>query len=498
MTTMQAAPMTMSTGLYHPEMALARLAPSKTNPRTHFHADKLAELARSLQEHGVLEPLIVRARNGSGSGFEIVAGERRFRAATLAQLVTVPVIERTLTDEQVLEIQLIENIQRDDLTALEQARGYRALIESNPKKYTAVAIATRVGMSEAWVWDRLKLNDLIPEAKALLEQDRMATGHAVLIARQKPADQTRIIDPAGSQNGGRAALWQYEHVDDGGVEARGPVEKYAHMKPVSVRELEQWIAEHIRFDVTHAAKALPAVFASTATAVAEAAAQPGRGRKVISITFEYRVADDARDTDERTYGSQSWRRADGQEKSKTCEHSVLGVVVAGSEQYGKAFEVCVDREKCRVHFGDVIRQREKTAKANASGSAKKRTAAAVQHEARQKREAAQKVKDREAETRYRALKPLVLKATLAVAEKVKTPTRAQFQAIVKVFGLPKGTTPATLQQALLLEAVKRSFHEAYFWADKNQAKLRAWPTLLGVDLKACEPKAAALDVKADR
>src|SRR5258708_3160549 len=112
--------------MYHENFDITLLKPSPTNPRQHFDPVKLAELAATVKEHGVLLPLLIRKFKGTRGQFEIVAGERRYRAATIAEVKTVPAIERELTDEQVIEIQLIENIQRDDLTALEQARGYRA------------------------------------------------------------------------------------------------------------------------------------------------------------------------------------------------------------------------------------------------------------------------------------------------------------------------------------------------------------------------------------
>jgi hypothetical protein len=108
-----------------------------------------------------------------------------------------------------------------------------------------------------------------------------------------------------------------------------------------------------------------------AAKVEEAAASLAAARRSSPITHEYRVADDARDESERTYGSQSWKRADGKEKSKTCEHSVLGVVVAGDGQ-GETLQVCVAATSASVHFGDVIKQREKNQKLRDSGKGSRR------------------------------------------------------------------------------------------------------------------------------
>lgn len=400
------------------------IQPSATNPRQHFDDAYLADLANSVRDKGVLQPILVRPLPPSTKGngkvradrYEIVAGECRYRASQLAGLTHLPAVIRAYTDEQVLETQLIENLHRQDLTALEQARGYRALIDTNPTKHSAESIATRIGMSPAWVWDRMKLLDLVPEAQRLLEAERMTVGHAILIARLKPGDQKRVIDPGAGRNGyhnGRDGLWQYDggrlELDETEERRLEKTDKYHQLKPVSVRELETWIRDHIRFDVAHAAQAQPLVFEETKATVEQAAAQPGRGKKVIAITHEYRVADDARDDAERTYGSQSWERADGQKKSKTCEHSVLGVVVAGAGQ-GETLQVCVARDKCRVHFGKVIAQKEVNQKLRESGKGKQ----ADRREAKQRETWEEANRKREAEAaRWKALSGPAVKACAA-------------------------------------------------------------------------------------
>lgn len=408
-------------------LPLDQLIESGHNPRSHFDPAKLAQLAASIREKGIIEPLVVRpidvpkatrkhpdAAARHGAHFEIVAGARRFRAATTAGLTHAPCVIRAYSDEDVLELTLIENIQRDDLRPLEQARGYRALIDANPTKHTAATIAVRVGMSEAWVWDRLKLLDLIPAAKQILEQDRMSVGHAILIARLKPEDQTRVIDPVINRNG-RDGLWQGDHAglpwdEDDPANAKRQRGPYDGLKAVSIRELEHWIADHVRFDVAHAAQAVPLEFAETAARVEQAVAKPGRGKKVIPITFDYRVADDARDEAERTYGSESWKRADGQEKSKTCEHSVLGVVVAGDRQYGQTLQVCVARDACRVHFGAVIKAKEQNAKLRDQGKGKQ---AAKNEQRGEQRWQVEQRKRQEERARWDRLAPHAVAAAVA-------------------------------------------------------------------------------------
>lgn len=466
------------------DIDLALVDPSSTNPRRHFAQAYLDELAGSIKDKGVLQPVLLRPK--AKGRFEIVAGECRTRAAKLAALTHIPAILRSLSDEQVLEIQLIENIHRRDLTPLEEARGYRALIDSNPTKHSAESIATRIGMSPAYVWDRLKLNDLIAEAKKILDLGLMTVGHAILIARLKPEDQERVIELGEDEiglNGSKCGLWEddngrldYDEDDDAPTGKKAKPAKYDGFKAVSVRELDRWIQHHIRFDVAHAAKAQPLTFETTAATVEAAAEQPGRGKKVIAITHEYRVADDARDDKERTYGSQSWERADGQAKSKTCEHSVLGVVVAG-RGYGETLQVCVARDKCEVHFGDVIRERKKNQKLRENGkgqqAAKREADTATRDEA--KRKADQAVFE-QLGPRVRAAMGAKSKGTkfnVALVREILDTN--QVQEIQKEFGVK--LTPATAAQVLYLSQVP------YLW---NLETVRRVGKQYGVDVAKLE------------
>ncbi len=343
----------------------ADLKPSPTNPRKFFGQASLRELADSLAGVGMLQPIVAR-RNGKG--YEIVAGERRWRAAQMAGLAKVPVVVRVLSDEQVLRVQLVENKQREDTTALEEARGYRALMKFDPKKYTAAAIGAMIGLSEKYVWDRMKLLDLVPEAQAILDQGLMTAGHAILIARLKPDQQAKVIKVPKRNSYGpdrESGLWTDE--DDGpwdherpkrliDVLDDSPEAKYQGYKAKSVRELDDWIGNHFRFDPAHAAAAAPLLFAGVKAQVDAAEAKTGRRKKWVYITHRH-LADDSvrKDGGERVYGEQSWRRADGErdhegKASKTCDRSTLGVIGAGPVfNDERAFTVCVDRD-CKVHF----------------------------------------------------------------------------------------------------------------------------------------------------
>jgi len=160
---------------------LGKLGESPTNPRKHFDAGKLEELSRSIKEVGVLEPLIVRARqDGNGSGFEIVCGSRRYRASKLAGLAEVPATIRAFTDDQVRLIQLAENGAREDLSPLDEAEAYAALAADG---LDASAIAKTLGKKTREVARRLPLAKLVKKAKEALASGLLPVGHGEYLAR---------------------------------------------------------------------------------------------------------------------------------------------------------------------------------------------------------------------------------------------------------------------------------------------------------------------------
>jgi ParB/RepB/Spo0J family partition protein len=157
---------------------LCNISTSPTNPRKNFNEESLNELASSIKEKGVLQPILVRP---AGNIFELVAGERRFRAAMIADLADIPAIVRDLDDRAALEVQVIENLQREDLSVMEEAEGYRALIDEH--SYTAEQLAEKLHKSKAYVYGRLKLTELPQLAKSALVDGELSMSVAQLIAR---------------------------------------------------------------------------------------------------------------------------------------------------------------------------------------------------------------------------------------------------------------------------------------------------------------------------
>ena len=169
-----------------------KLSPNPAQPRRDFSTESLEELARSIQARGILQPLIIRPSNNGSGRYEIVAGERRWRAAQLAQLHDVPVIIRELTDAETLEVAIIENIQRANLNPVEEAMGYRELMEHYG--HTQERLATALGKSRSHIANLLRLLTLPEEVQAHIRSGELSSGHArALVTADNPADLAREI-----------------------------------------------------------------------------------------------------------------------------------------------------------------------------------------------------------------------------------------------------------------------------------------------------------------
>lgn len=318
--------------------------PSSTNPRKRFDPDGLRDLAATMAPPvGIIEPLVVRLGKKAGR-YELVAGERRWRAAAIAGLEDVPVVLRELTDEQVIEIQIIENEKRNDIHALEQSDAFVAWQKLNPQ-LTVKKLAERIGMSERYVQNLLHYQKLTPEVREAFYSDRITAGHADLIVRLTPADQKKALEACFEQVYSPAVehtgLFDDEHqAKRGGHEI---VEKLA-----SVRKLDDWIRGNIRRDVKAAdpETLLPELrdAVKAADPVFNANAQP---LLEVADTYEF-------------FGKnwkgpipltrREWRETIG---SKKCEFKRRAVVVLGPRR-GSIIEVCTAQGKCEQHWGETI------------------------------------------------------------------------------------------------------------------------------------------------
>ena len=167
---------------------LSKVEPNREQPRKNFDEDSLQELAESLKQFGMLQPILVQNR---GDYYEIIAGERRWRAAKIAGLKEVPVIVRELTDQVIVEISLIESIQREDLNPIEEAQAYKRLLTEFHLKQDEVA--ERVSKSRTAVTNSMRLLKLCDEVQKMVVDDMISTGHArALISIEDPEEQYLI------------------------------------------------------------------------------------------------------------------------------------------------------------------------------------------------------------------------------------------------------------------------------------------------------------------
>jgi ParB family chromosome partitioning protein len=179
---------TVDLGAEPTEVEIDAIVPGPMQPRTHFDEGSLEGLADSIRTHGVVQPLLVRRQ---GDGFELIAGERRWRAARLAGLSKVPIVVKDVPDGDLLEIALIENIQRENLNPIEEAQAYQRLIET--VGLTQEALAARVGRDRSYITNYLRLLKLPDDLQKLVIEGRLSTGHARTILGLSHVDLQRKI-----------------------------------------------------------------------------------------------------------------------------------------------------------------------------------------------------------------------------------------------------------------------------------------------------------------
>ena len=171
------------------EISIDSITPNPHQPRRTFDEEALAELAQSIAEHGLLQPVIVRPHMGR---YQLAAGERRLRAARLAQKTSIPAVIMDLTDRQLAEIALVENLQREDLNPLEEAKAYSQLIaEFN---LTQEALASRIGKSRSAIANTLRLLNLAPPVQAMIAEGKISAGHARTLLSLEAAAQLQAAE----------------------------------------------------------------------------------------------------------------------------------------------------------------------------------------------------------------------------------------------------------------------------------------------------------------
>jgi ParB/RepB/Spo0J family partition protein len=451
-------------------VSIDQLKEHPLNARKVFDVALMQELEASIRDKGIKTPLLVRP---NGKGYEVIAGHRRLRCAKAIGLEQVPVLAEKMDDDTALELLLVDNLQREGLHPLEEAEGYKHLLETK-SKYDVERIARRVGRSLKYVYDRVKLLQLTKDMQKIFRAGEITLGHAIIIARLGPAEQARLLDKgedAGYMRRGEAPLFQAEDTlfdpDDKAKETR---------KPISVRELQSWVDAHVKLE---APEVDPMLFPETAVTLEQAQATE---EKVVRITHETMTPDELKDGPRAILGN-SWKRADGKAGSKTCDRSVIGMLVIGPNR-GETLRVCVDKKKCTKHWG-------KPAKKRAAGGAASSTA--DYYEKQRKREEAEQRRQHDEQQRWKAALPTILKAIAAGLRKASVATLAG----VLVDGnkeaseyLPLGKTADDLVRHLAFLEFHR---KAVSWWGPQELPKMARP--LGLDVKKLLAAAAPLEAR---
>lgn len=222
-------------------LKISQVEPNRKQPRKNFDDETLGELAESIRQHGVLQPILVRPQ--IFGGYQIVAGERRYRASRLAGLTEIPAIIRELSDSEAMQIALIENLQRSDLSPLEEAAGYRVLIDDFG--FSQEDVARTVGKSRSAVANMLRLLGLPDDVKPMLEEEKLSVGHArALLAIE---DQGQLLSAAKKVADEKLSVRETESLVKKLTDKK-PVqkeEKKKKSKPTIYREVELTLEQEL-------------------------------------------------------------------------------------------------------------------------------------------------------------------------------------------------------------------------------------------------------------
>lgn len=441
------------------------LKPSSNPRRKPVAQERLAEIADSMRKHHVLEPLIVRT--AGKDAYQVVAGDTRQKAALLAGLPLVPCIVRELNDVDMLELQIIENVQRNDMHPLDEGDAFRRLIDS--KKHTVESLAATVGKSVRWLYNRLEFTKLIPSLRKAFVDEEITASHAELLARLDPADQKRIDndpddpDSFGDDDDG---LWKWDFLgeDDDGVKKRRSVR--------SLRDVNDWIERHVRLNVQR--EAVQNQIPEVEDVLLEAARENSRVLQLASV-FQLPKDPDNPKRFEGVLTDRHWKLAGGK---SACEFAEKGVIVFGSGQ-GDVVEVCTKKKLCAKHWPehqDAQKEKDATKRARLQQE---------QTKAREQYEREQAKRDADAK-RFDRLHPVLKKHTVAALQKLKAPTPAILAALAARFQLRGVKTLNDLALALFAEHVQQLYRYAQ---PREEPQMRASAKLLGIDLTAVEREA---------
>jgi ParB/RepB/Spo0J family partition protein len=408
------------------EVETRLLRPSPLNPRR--HVGPVDDLAASIREKGILEPLLGRPHAG---GIEIVAGERRWRAAKAAGLDIVPVIVRELTDAQVLEIAIVENNQRADVHPLDEADGFQRL-QQLEKTYTPETIAAKIGRPAAYVKNRLRLLSLIGDARKAFNEDQLTLGHAQLLAKLTPEMQGKALKSVCFDT-------EFDYETGKGERILGPAR---------LRNLQDFINQHVRLDI--AAPDVQDEFPELAADVAEAQAA---GAKVLMLSDQYGSGRAPKPGD-------PLNREDFTEVKKGAKGAVLGVFVQG-------------RRRGKTTWVTLVERRATPAPSSTSGKAATPAKSAKQQEAERKARDAEAKRQAEAKAQREREAAVTVRAAMALAKATTPATLVTATALRELCGALSGADAFDQE---ILDQVARAIGvpaSAFGYSDGSRAKLTA-------------------------
>lgn len=336
---------TMTTGTYE-QVSLGVIIPSTTNPRKSFDDASMADLTASVREAGVQSPILLRA---AGDGFEIVCGERRYRAALAAGLDTIPAIVRELDDDAAYQAQIIENLQREDLGPMEEADSYGHLARAG---VAVIDIASKVGKSGAYVAHRLQLLKLGVNGKKSLGDGKLPVGHAIEISKLNPKEQERALDWAMPSWGSPPSLPQLKERIRNEFRldlSKAPFSiKDAHLSPEAgpcVDCPKRTGADSLLFsDVKDGDSCLDAKCygAKVQTVIHVRVEELKKTQKTVPMLTESYQAQKGQPAG--TLGNGAYQLA-----PKPCDSALFGLFLDG-KRIGQKVRVCIDK-KCVTHHG---------------------------------------------------------------------------------------------------------------------------------------------------
>lgn len=433
--------------------------------KNYVERNDIGDLADSIASRGLLQPILVRPTKKDPEKFEVVCGTRRFQACAKLEHSHIAAVVRDMTDDEAAIAQIVENDQRIDAHPMDEAEAYAKL----QKSFKIEDIAATIGRKPQYVRDRIRLNDLIPKAKEGFRLGQFELGHAIVLARLNAKNQNRayenwlftdeqlVLLPDEKRKGGRKAR--------------------------SVGELQGSIDKHVNFDA--GAAVVPELFPTTAENLKAAEADSS---KVIRITYSAMVDDDAKGG-ERVYTERSWIRADGNQKSKVCEKSVLGLVTIGPGR-GESFLVCVSKS-CAIHRPAAVKAAAAKAK---HGPASKK---AVKTQSKWEKEEAKRALDQKLDdlnrVEFKKAAPAIIAKVIDQLEKTdikpKSPLADLIVSNVLKYGerasthMDRGKDAKSFLRFLALQCIESSIKN--HWGHREFAKLAKQ---LGLKVDAVMPK----------